>query len=45
MGSKLNLSLPSINMIAKVAIAMVIVFFVVSMTPDTWGIKRFFTAS
>jgi len=41
----LDLSFPSTNKLISTAIAIVIIMFVVRMTPDTWGIKKYFTAA
>ena len=45
MAKALDVSLPSINAIVKTAIALVVILFAVRMTPDTWGIKKWFTAT
>ena len=44
MAEKIKLNLPSVNSVIKTAIALVIILFVVRMTPDAWGIKRWFLA-
>lgn len=36
--------IPTHKAIIKTAIEMAIILFVVRMTPDTWGIKRWFMA-
>ena len=45
MSSKFNIGLPSISFMAKAAVAIVLIMLVVRMTPDTWGIKKWFTAT
>ena len=45
MAKQFDFSFPSINGIAKTAIALVIIMFAVRMTPDTWGIKKWFMAA
>jgi len=45
MARSIDLSLPSGNTIIKTAISLVIILFVVRMTPDTWGIKKWFMAA
>jgi len=44
MAKQLDLSLPSTKTLIKTAIALAIIMFVVRMTPDTWGIKKWFMA-
>ena len=44
MAEKIKLSLPTVNTIIKTAIALAIIMFAVRMTPDTWGVKRWFMA-
>lgn len=44
MAEKIKLALPSPNGLIKTAIALVIIMFAVRATPDTWGIKKWFTA-
>jgi len=43
MASKLPVSLPSISFIGKTVLTIVLVMLVVRMTPDTWGIKKYFS--
>lgn len=45
MAKNLDISLPTTNAIIKTAIAMAIVLLAVRMTPDSWGIKRWFMAA
>jgi len=40
--ANLKASLPSVNFIVKAAIAIFAVMFVVRMTPDSWGLKKWF---
>ncbi len=42
MATTLKVSIPSANLIVKVAIAMLIVFLLVRLSPATWGIKQWF---
>lgn len=45
MASKqIDLSLPSVKTLVKTAIALAIIMFAVRMTPDTWGVKKWFMA-
>jgi len=44
MAEKVKLTMPTINSVIKTAIALVIILFIVRMTPDTWGIKKWFLA-
>ena len=43
--NKLNLSLPNLNFIGKTLIAVVVILVAVRLTPDSWGIKSWFSAS
>lgn len=45
MASKLDFALPTPKAILKTAIELAIIMFAVRMTPDTWGIKRWFMAA
>lgn len=45
MAKQFNVYLPSVQGIVKTAIALVIIMFVVRMTPTTWGIKKWFLAA
>lgn len=42
MAKQLDISLPSTNSLVKTAIALVVILMIVRMTPDTWGIKKWF---
>jgi hypothetical protein len=39
----LKAKLPSLNFIIKAAIAIFIVMLVIRFTPDSWGVKKWFT--
>jgi len=43
MASKLPVSLPSLSFAVKTVITIVILMLAVRMTPDTWGIKKYFS--
>lgn len=45
MSKSFDLSFPSTNKLVSTAIALVIIMFAVRMTPDTWGIKKWFSAT
>lgn len=42
---QIDLALPSVKSIVKTAVAVAIVMFAIRMTPDTWGIKKWFMAA
>jgi hypothetical protein len=45
MAKAFDLELPNVKNLVKTAIALAIILFAVRMTPDTWGIKKWFTAT
>jgi len=42
MASKLDIHLPSKDFLFKVVIAVALIMLIVRMTPDKWGIKKYF---
>lgn len=45
MAKQLDLSLPTPKAIIKTAVELAIIMLAVRMTPDTWGIKKWFMAA
>lgn len=45
MSKQFEMFIPTPKAIVKTAIEIAVIMFVVRMTPDTWGIKRWFMAA